>query len=659
MSRTAKITTFVLGIVMIMAWLIESKYGVSLLEYIDYSVPLTTEERAYLKRNGTLTYGARTDAAPLSFVAEDSDRNQGIIIDYISFFADELGANIQIKSTDETSLVDEMFNYDIDITDTFATKWRNQNLDFSQSFYSMKGIIITKSQNTHITGLNSLKGKKLVVLKSDYCKEFFSAIMEIEDQLTLIKAESIPSAIEIMMAGEADAIAGDEMIVEYYVREKRLKSAIKTLNDTLYTKDICIAVRDDNDILLNIINKTILTMKRDNVLTETQQRWFGTSALNFNDTSRYIWIPVFFGLFFAFSLLLYIWDAVLRKQIRLATKEINNQRETLRTIIDSVDSALILINEDGSILESNILAEEMSHEKHRQLLRKRISDINTIGSIYNSYTINHKKLHKIKNRYYNIDVRNISGDMNTKLVLCKDTTKSILAERKLRQENKMTAIGQLSAGLAHEIRNPLGLIRNYKYVISDYATDEMSHHAVEIIGNSVDRINDLIDNLLKFSRLSNDQSAWFSINNTINNILLLEDKKADAASIDISVMVNVPDKIYSSEEIIRIALFNLINNAIEALSRYETDIQKEILVYVTKDGNNLKISVSDNGAGIKDENLENIFNPFFTTKDNGTGLGLYIVSTELEKISGSITVSSHENSETIFTVIIPAETEGE
>lgn len=219
----------------------------------------------------------------------------------------------------------------------------------------------------------------------------------------------------------------------------------------------------------------------------------------------------------------------------------------------------------------------------------------------------------------------------------------------------MTAVGQLSTGLAHEIRNPLGLIRNYRYIIAGYATDDISRHAVEIIGSSVDRINGLIENLLNFSRLTKEESDWFDIRKTVGNVLLLEEKKAEAAGIRLTVENQAAPWIYSNEETIRLVLFNLINNALEALEKYQTEKEKEIRVTLESDGSILEIRVSDNGAGIREENLENIFNPFFSTKENGTGLGLYIVSSELEKVSGTISVMSREDEETCFTIRIPAQ----
>ena len=100
--------------------------------------------------------------------------------------------------------------------------------------------------------------------------------------------------------------------------------------------------------------------------------------------------------------------------------------------------------------------------------------------------------------------------------------------------------------------------------------------------------------------------------------------------------------------------FNLINNAAEAFAQTEqTDCRLDILIRA-EDGI-LTMGVTDNGPGMSEDTLENIFNPFFTTKDTGTGLGLYIVSSELEKVNGQITATSKQGEGTIFTVTLPLE----
>ena len=656
MSRTSKITTYILAILMIFAWITKDTYDISLLAYWDYSKELTQEEQTYLDEIGEITYGAGSFEAPLSY--EENGETKGIIVDYMECLGTTLGIKTKNVSIEKDEALQLIVEDQVNISDIAPTKKKNQKLNFSQSIYYLKGIVAVTAGNTDIKIIEDLDEKSVIVVEDDYDEDLFSEFDSLDLNIQLVFAKTIPDAIQLLLAGEGNAIAGDEMLIEYYANSMGVKDEILLLEDELYAKKVSIAVNDGQDMLLDVLNKGILQLKKDNVLHNLQIRWFGSSSSSFKDTRENLWIPVFFAAFFGFAVLLYIWDSILRKQINLATIEINNQKKELRTIIDTIDSCLIVIDEKEIIIEANIEAEQFTGLSYHELLDSDINTIHIIGDVYKQYKANGEKTQKLKGNYYNVNENSFTTRTNNRLLLISDVTESVIAERKLRQENKMTAIGQLSAGLAHEIRNPLGLIKNYKYIIAGYATDEISKHAVEIIDNSAERINNLIENLLKFSKLGNEKPEWFDLSKTVNNIMLLEEKKAEHEDVDIQITMETPFLVYSNEETIRLVLFNLINNALEALGRYVTTKQKEIKVVIDRYDGNVRIRVMDNGAGISEENIENIFNPFFTTKESGTGLGLYIVSTELEKVQGTISVISREEIETVFTVLIPTEMEG-
>ena len=655
MSRTSKITTYILAILMIFAWITKDTYDISLLAYWDYSKELTEEEQSYLDEIGELTYGAATFEAPLSY--EENGEAKGIIVDYMKCLGATLGIEINNVPVEKEGALKLIVEDEVDVSNIAPTKKKNQKLNFSQSIYYLKGVVAVTADNTDIKIIEDLEEKSIIVVEDDYDEDLFSKFSSLDLDIQLVFAKTIPEAIQMLLEGKADAIAGDEILIEHYANSLGAKNQISILKDELYGKKVSIAVNDGQDILLEVLNKGILQLKKDNALHNLQISWFGSSNSSFKDTRDNLWISVFFASFFGFCIVLYIWDSILRKQINLATLEINNQKKELRTIIDTIDSCLVVINEMEIIVEANIEAERVTGLSYKELLDSDINNVTIIGDVYKQYKANGDKTQKLKGNYYNVNENSYSTHTNKRLILISDVTESVIAERKLRQENKMTAIGQLSAGLAHEIRNPLGLIKNYKYIIAGYATDDISKHAVNIIDNSAERINNLIENLLKFSKLGNEKSEWFDLSTTVKNVMLLEEKKAESERIDIQITMETPFFVYSNEETIRLVLFNLINNALEALGRYVTTKQKHIKVIIDRYDSNVRILVMDNGAGISEENIENIFNPFFTTKESGTGLGLYIVSTELEKVQGTISVSSREEIETVFTVLIPIEME--
>jgi signal transduction histidine kinase len=239
------------------------------------------------------------------------------------------------------------------------------------------------------------------------------------------------------------------------------------------------------------------------------------------------------------------------------------------------------------------------------------------------------------------------------MVIIENYTEKYLNERKARQESKMIAVGRLSAGLAHEIRNPLGLIKSYNFVLGKYKLDAICQHSVSVIDSSVDSINTLIENLLRFSKLSNDEVKPVYIREKIEEIIEIEKNKAKG-DIEIShAFTGIPDEAVTiNEGVLRMVVQNLIENGLDALSEYP-NTGKKISVEASIHENKLHLRIKDNGCGIDKEVIDNIFDPFYSTKETGTGLGLYIVNTEIENNNGTIAVESAKGKGTVFDVTLP------
>ena len=217
----------------------------------------------------------------------------------------------------------------------------------------------------------------------------------------------------------------------------------------------------------------------------------------------------------------------------------------------------------------------------------------------------------------------------------------------------MSAVGQLSAGLAHEIRNPLGLIKNYTYILNySVESNVETSHALQIIEESTDRINALIENLLNFSRISDEKLSFVNVYALVQSVTALEIIKMEKKKIRFFIECPEEIKFYTSEEVLKITLINLLNNAVDALETVEKE-EKWIKCRVIVDNNELRVDVIDNGPGISEENAESLFLPFFTTKDYGTGLGLYTVSSEIDNLGGTIQLNSEWKKGAHFIVRLP------
>lgn len=175
--------------------------------------------------------------------------------------------------------------------------------------------------------------------------------------------------------------------------------------------------------------------------------------------------------------------------------------------------------------------------------------------------------------------------------------------------------------------------------------------AIGMMEMAVDRSSEIIDNLLRFSRMSNESWKEVNLNQAIKSILDFEEHTLIKNQIKIILECNEEINICLVPESLEMILINLIINAVDAMEQ-----GGEITINCMEEGETVTITVTDTGEGIPEEIRANIFNPFFTTKANrnGGGLGLYIVYNEISKLNGSINVESEVGKGTIFTIKLPS-----
>lgn len=248
------------------------------------------------------------------------------------------------------------------------------------------------------------------------------------------------------------------------------------------------------------------------------------------------------------------------------------------------------------------------------------------------------------------------GRANQVVCALRDVTIVRKKGAELIQSQKMQAVGTLAAGVAHEIRNPLGAISNYVYILEEQMLPQTATGSVDPsevratlsgIRRLVERSETVIRNLLDFSRDKAPNISTFLLRDVINQILLLVGKTAQKKKVTINVLGVENAQVNSDSGAMQHILFNLVLNAIDAI---DSGGEINLRYLVEKDG--FTLTVEDNGSGISREHMEKIFNPFFTTKgpDRGTGLGLYLVYNEVKRLGGTIAVESALGGPTKFTV---------
>ena len=225
------------------------------------------------------------------------------------------------------------------------------------------------------------------------------------------------------------------------------------------------------------------------------------------------------------------------------------------------------------------------------------------------------------------------------------------AEEAVRRSDRLAALGQLTAGLAHEMRNPLGAIRASAEMLSRNvsAENEVAREVAGIISSEVERTNSLITRFLEFARPLQLRPDTADLAQTLDRAVAAAEREAPQIAIYKNYAPEIPPFRFDAELMERV-FYNLVLNAAQA-----TAPGGAVTVKTRAAAGRAEIAVIDRGAGIHPQQLNSIFNPFFTTKPQGVGLGLAICAKIVDEHGGKIAVESEPGKGSIFRVLLPME----
>lgn len=641
---------------------IKLEYDMNLIDYLSSDTTLSEDEIAYLNSHKTLIYGADYNSPPLRYVNKESKQYEGLVIDYLRTLSIELGIAIEFKPLIWNDALDLLSNGETDLCDMYKSEERSKKFLFSNPIYYQRGAILVRKSENLITTVEDLEGKTIAGIKGDYIFEYIDNEFE---NVAGIEMTDLQEAIELLTDDRIDAVLGDESVMNYFLVKSQLKNEYMILDDYLYEREAVLAVHKDNYKLLNILNKGINNLNKKKTMELLYQKWFGTSPLitkNSSSEKSTLITKYVLSLIFVFGIALYSWNIQLKKEVKRQTNELRLSKNELETVFNGLTHLMTVIDDECYVKDGNRTFYEKYNLTADMLKNAHCKDVNGIlGSVCETCLIketfnkNHTVIKEVKhkNRIYKVSTYILDQLPQMKrriLVVMEDITDFKLTEQSMLQSTKMAAIGQLAAGIAHEIRTPLGIIRNNCYFIKRSKLQDDKDESMGVIESSVDRANRTIDNLLNFSRLTDNTISQTNIHNLISNIYDLSKKSFKNRKI--SFRLQCPeDLIFTiNSESLKHVMINLINNAIDAMGE-----GGKLDIHVAADAKGMVILVSDTGKGIDADTLANIFNPFFTTKEpgSGTGLGLYITYNEVQKMKGVINVDSTLGVGTTFTLTIP------
>jgi len=368
---------------------------------------------------------------------------------------------------------------------------------------------------------------------------------------------------------------------------------------------------------------------------------------------------VLFGIYVIFKL----------QESYIVKKTLNEMKIYTSKLLETMDNAVISVDNKGNIKTFNRKSEEIFNKKKEEVLNKdcqEVLNLSILGeSIFKTCLLEKKNISQeiileqkgLKKKILDLNTSFLadeSGEITGVVAVIRDVTEIKDLNEEVARHKRLAALGKLSAGIAHEIRNPLSSIRGLaQFVYNSFSKTDERKEDLNTIIQEVDRLNKLVVQVLDFAKLQKPNLTRFSLNDLIGKItelfkLEIKDKQVKFNS-ELSPDIS---KIQADEDQVRQILMNVIINAIQAIPKKgEIKIKTEKAIFKGEPA--IKLIIEDSGIGIPEKDFTQIFDPFFSTKDKGSGLGLSIVYKLIEAHQGEIKVESKEGEGTKFVIFLP------
>ncbi len=329
-------------------------------------------------------------------------------------------------------------------------------------------------------------------------------------------------------------------------------------------------------------------------------------------------------------------------------------------ILQSVPSGVISFDENLIITKINYAAEKILEIKGEKIIGKPYKEV--LGKPITDLLDKRQYLERAEISYITFSgkkiwlgltlspLKNSENKIIGQLLVFTDLTHLKAFEAQMALRDKLSTLGEISAGIAHELRNPMGVIAGYTKILSKKVPDPLKS-TVEAISREIIVMDRIISDFLSFAKVTELNISELNIKKILGNCLssVIAEKENIKLNLHIDDVQNI--KVKGDEVLLRQAFTNLLQNSVEAMPKGgELTIRTSIVS--EPEEKSLMISISDTGHGISENIKDKIFLPFFTTKERGTGLGLAIVHKIVISHGGTITVDSSENG-TTFHVKLP------
>ncbi|MCM8789176.1 MAG: ATP-binding protein, partial [Candidatus Omnitrophica bacterium] len=322
-----------------------------------------------------------------------------------------------------------------------------------------------------------------------------------------------------------------------------------------------------------------------------------------------------------------------------------------QSLIDNLPNGVITVDEDHNVIVFNDEAERITGLKKENVLQRRFEDVipRDIQELLNELLVHKSKIRHIETEFHKNGnsvplmasgacLYSTGGTILGAQLIFSDISELKSLQSQIERNERLASLGILAGGIAHEIRNPLVALKTFSQLLPEkFDDEEFRSNYVKVVIPEIERINHLVEQLLAFAKPGPPRMEKVNLISIIQTVTILMSAQEKFKNINITVDADKDTiNIIADPEKIKQALLNILLNSAEAIENKFGEIR----ISVKKESERVVIEIQDNGRGIQPEYLDKIFDPLFTTKPDGTGLGLTIVNEIIAQHSGKIHVES-------------------
>lgn len=640
-------------------------------------------ESEYFEQDKRLQVGVIPDSPPFQYI-EDGNL-VGFNIDAMDYISEEQNIDIRYIPMTRKKGIKAIQDGTIDILlgIPFAEEY-SQEMEFTDAFITSSiGVLVPNDSD--INNLSDLQEKVVALQLNTLEYNFIKNIRNVHVHV----AHSQTVAVQIMLKERADAFIGNHLTIEYLLDKNNLKSEFNFIETYLLPLDFSFVVQKEDYTLLNRLNIGIRHFKLSNEYAKIYSKWFGDLETPLH--KRFKTIRDTLIIIVAISAVIFWlglrWNRELQKQVNKKTKDLQVMNESLKIqmrkaeesdqikeqILESSIRGVITVNKVGVVLTINTVACQLfnvnkdvvgKHIKHVlfewKRFEKEINDVISEKRVYRNEELNVSDYYETI-EFISYDIQpfySATNDVIGTLLYFEDVTEQIKLKDQLYIQEKSRALIQLVAGVAHEIRNPLTSIKAFVEMIpikmnSKKFRDEISFH----VPKEIDRLNELVEELINYAKPKSDNKKLIDLSSSVNFVVLLFKNKINNKGYHLVTEVEEDVFIMGDENQIKQVLINIVLNAIESNNNKYEEKGKTLSIYIrlyTKK-DEVVIEIEDEGIGMSKEMVDRVFEPFYTTKSDGTGLGLALSRQFIVENNGNIHVESELGQYSKFKIHFPIE----